>query len=473
MSFLIVIAGLAGLVWGAILLLRGGLLAGGLMVLLAGTCFGSPFFSLPAGPVPITADRLLWVLLAGVYAVSRARGWIEKRPMTKSDWLLAAFLGVVFISTFTHAWHVRGRQPVAWLLFFYIMPAGMYWIARQTPLDERSSRAMFACLAIFGLYLAVTAIAEARQLWWLVYPRYIASREYLNFFGRGRGPLLNPAGCGFFLSICWSSLLMFWPRWGRAGKALLLALSLVYGLGVYSTLTRCAWIGAALGLMIVAGLSVPRTWRMPLLVASCLTATIVGATQWERFMAFKRDEGLSAQEAAESVNLRPILAMVAWKMFLDRPLLGCGYGHYRDEFPAYLDDRTTELPLEKARPYLQHNVFLSQLAEIGLVGMGLFIALLSAWLLDAWRLWRSPSAPLWARQQALLFLALMGSYFANAMFHDLSIIPMVNMALFYLAGLTSGLSRQTKGAASNTMVRSSGRPRAEDAIAPGVPVLSH
>ena len=448
MNFLIVIAGLTGLAWGAVLFVRGGLLAGGLLVLLAGTCFGSPFYSLPAGPVPITADRLLWGLLGAVFAISRVRGWIAARPMTKADWLLAAYLGVLFVSTFTHDWGARNHQPAAWLLFFYIMPAGMYWVARQTPLAERSSRAMFACLGMFGLYLAVTAIAEAQQAWWLVYPRYIASREYLNFFGRGRGPLLNPAGCGFFLSICWSSMLMFWPRVGRAGKAMLLALSVVYALGVYSTLTRCAWIGAALGLMIVVGLAIPKTWRMPLLVASCLAAMLVGATQWQRFMAFKRDKNLSAAETAESVNLRPILAMVAWKMFQDRPLLGCGFGQYRDEFTAYLDDRSTELELEKARPYLQHNVFLALLAETGLVGMSLFIALLAAWCLDAWRLWRLPAAPAWARQQALLFLALTGSYLANAMFHDMSIIPMVNMALFYLAGLTSGLSRQAQGAAS-------------------------
>jgi hypothetical protein len=41
-------------------------------------------------------------------------------------------------------------------------------------------------------------------------------------------------------------------------------------------------------------------------------------------------------------------------------------------------------------------------------------------------------------------MAMIGSYLANAMFHDLSIIPMVNMALFFLAGLTSGRASQLK-----------------------------
>ena len=111
-------------------------------------------------------------------------------------------------------------------------------------------------------------------------------------------------------------------------------------------------------------------------------------------MAFKRDEGLSAREAAESVKLRPILARIAWNMFRDRPMLGCGFGQYKSEHVNYLADRSTDLPLEKGRSYVQHNVFLALLAETGLVGMGLFVLLLALWTRDAWRLWRGGLAAL-------------------------------------------------------------------------------
>ena len=33
----------------------------------------------------------------------------------------------------------------------------------------------------------------------------------------------------------------------------------------------------------------------------------------------------------------------------------------------------------------------------------------------------------------------MGNYLAGAMFHDVAVIPMVNMFLFFLAGVTAGL----------------------------------
>jgi O-antigen ligase len=157
-------------------------------------------------------------------------------------------------------------------------------------------------------------------------------------------------------------------------------------------------------------------------------------------VAFKRDKDVTAEDVAESARLRPILAMVAWHMFLDRPIFGCGFGQYEQESPPYLSDRTTDLPLEKARPYIQHNVFLSMLTQTGLLGMGLLVALLACWTRTAWRLWHSAMAPWWVRNMGLLFLAALGVYLPNAMFHDVSIIPMVNMLLFFFGGAVMALT---------------------------------
>jgi O-antigen ligase len=126
-------------------------------------------------------------------------------------------------------------------------------------------------------------------------------------------------------------------------------------------------------------------------------------------------------------------------MFLDRPLLGCGFAQYPAQCIYYLNDRTTELPLEKARIYIQHNVFLALLTETGIVGMGLFALLVWNWTRDAWRLWQSRQSPFWARQQGLMFLGMMATYLVNAMFHDVSRMPAVNMLLFFMAGLTAAL----------------------------------
>ena len=46
------------------------------------------------------------------------------------------------------------------------------------------------------------------------------------------------------------------------------------------------------------------------------------------------------------------------------------------------------------------------------------------------------------RQQGLFFLVVAANYLVNAMFHDMSVIPMVNMFLFFLAGVTVNVQTQ-------------------------------
>ena len=64
-------------------------------------------------------------------------------------------------------------------------------------------------------------------MWALVFPSYIGSTEYVEFYGRGRGPLLNPAGSGILQGLCLLGMLMRWPRVGRLGQLLILACAAV------------------------------------------------------------------------------------------------------------------------------------------------------------------------------------------------------------------------------------------------------
>ncbi len=450
MEIVLAIGALAALAWAAAVMLRGGLVGGALLVLLAGSCFGFAFYNLPTGPIPLTLDRLLLVVLVAQYALYRRWGRTERQPATKADYLLLAFLALLVVSTFTHDFNYHNRLPAAQLVFFFMMPAALYWIVRQTAWTVRSAQWLFAALGLFGVYLCVTAIGETHQAWWLVWPRYIGSAAYPEFLGRGRGPYLNPVANGMVLALGLCAAAMFWPRLARAPKLLLLASVLpLFAYGLYCTLTRSVWIGAALGLTIIVALSTPRGWRAAVLGGVALVAGVGGVVGWEYFSAFKRDQYVSAEDVAESAKLRPILAVVAWHMFLDRPLLGCGFGQYIQEVPAYLSDRSTELPLEKARPYIQHNAFLALLVETGALGLGLFVALIGSWTLAAWRLWQNVLAPLWARQVALVFLAFMGIFVANGMFHNVLIIPMVNMPLFFLGGSIMALSGRWHESASS------------------------
>ena len=441
---MIVAAATALLVWGGVVLLRGGLLAGCLGVLLAATVFGYYFFNVQTSVGALTLDRVLWVVLMAQYVVWRRLGRTDPKPPVREDWLLLAMLGVVTVSTLTHDWRAHGNHPLTQLLLFYLMPAGLYWIARQSRISPQGVRGMFVFLGLLGIYLVGTGIAEWQRQLWLVYPPYVSSSSDPAFIGRARGPLMNPMGNGILMTVCLASTLAWWPQANRPCRLLLLALTGMYALGIYATLTRAAWMGAGAGLCLLLAFHLPRSWRVPVLTAGALAAAVLTAAYWQEMVAFQRDKGFSAKATEESVLMRPVLARVAWNMFLDRPLLGCGLDQYLDESIYYLHDRTTELNLENARGYVQHNVFLSLLTETGLVGLGLWVALLWLWGRNAWRLWQASSAPPWFRQSGLALLVLLASYVCTGMFHDVSLIVVIQLLLFFMAGLVAGLVRQSE-----------------------------
>ncbi|MFZ5829510.1 MAG: O-antigen ligase family protein [Planctomycetota bacterium] len=456
MEYLIVLAAILVAVYGAVVARRGGLLATMLLVMLAGICFSVPFFKVPIGSLPVTIDRLLLVVLVGQYLVWRWLRLADPKPWGPAEWTLAALSAVLAFSTLRGDWRADAYQPVAWLIVSYAMPIAIYLVARQAQWDEGREHVLLGAIAIFGLYLAAITVAEYLQLWGALFPRYIAATAAeagTEFVGRGRGPLLNPIGNGVMLCTCFAASLMHWPRLPRWGKLLLLAGSLLFVAAIYATLTRSVWMSGILTLAIVVGLSLPARLRLPVLGGGLVLTVALAGVFWESILTYKRDRDLEAGKAAESAALRPVLAMIAWNMFLDRPILGCGYGQYQRVHLEYTADRSSGLPLEAGRGYVAHNVFLGQLTENGMVGLGLFLALGLVWGLDAWRLWSDARLPLWARQQGLLLLTVLGVYFLNGMFHDLAIVPMANMLLFFVAGVTAGLRPLTEPWAWPLIVR--------------------
>jgi len=440
MIAIIIIGGIVALIWGALALRHGGLLAGCLAVILAGSCFGHAFFHVSAGPLPITIDRLLLAGLLAVFVVGCRTSLVEPKPVAAADWVLGLLMLALTLSTLTHDWRGDGAQPAATLLFFFGLPVVLYWLARQSQLDQRHLRLLFGFFALFGVYLAGTAIAEKLQLWSLVYPRYIASPAHAEFFGRARGPFLNPVGCGLYLTCGLVSTLFAWPRYGQFGRAAVLSAAALIVLGIYCTLTRSVWLGMGLGVVLILALGVPKNWRLPLFVSLAIGATGLAAIKGSSLASFKRDKDVSVHDMSESAKLRPILATVAWRMFQDRPLWGHGFGQYKHEDMNYWRDTTSNLPLEKAKPYVQHNVFLALLTETGLIGLTLYLTLLGLWTRDAWRLWSCSSRGLVERQVGLLALVVLASHATNGMFHDVSIIPMSNMLLFLIAGVCQGVA---------------------------------
>ena len=436
-TLLLLMAAPAALLWGLVFLRYGGLLPACLATLAVGICLGSEFFQVSL----LTLDRGLWAMTILAYLLFRWQGKTVTRLPGAADLWVLAFVGWLCFSTLTHDWRWHEKTPLSRLIFYYLYPLTMYWVAREIPLRPSMLRKLYIALGVFGVYLGGTAVAEVTQLYGLVFPRYITSEAYVEFLGRGRGPLLNPSGNGVLLSTCLFAACLVWPARSRIGMAATTSAAAIIGAGVAATLTRCVWMGAALGTFLIAYLRLPARWRTRFVVASCVTVALGLVVSWNNLTAFKRDKNVSVSDMKKSAGLRPILAYVAWEMFQDRPWFGVGFGHYKRFDKYYLGDRSTSLVLEHVRPYHQHNVFLSLLTETGLVGMAAYTVMGCLWCRTAWLLWRSRAPDEQERKLGLLFLAMIAAYLANGMFQDVTIIPMIHCVVFFFAGLMVGVHR--------------------------------
>lgn len=258
MIVVISIAVLVGLVWAAVFVLRGSLLEGCLVFLVVGYCFGHTLINFDAGPFPLTLERLVLGGLICTYLLQRRLGLADPKPPTRGDLALLLFAGVLVVSTITHNWRfdVPGKVSPIWqLVAGYLMPIAVYWIARQSRLTRRGILTIYGFLTVFGVYLAVTALGEITEQWWLVYPTYIRDPRLGIHFGRARGPLLQSQSFGLYLSVCLLCAWIWRPRLGRFGQLVLILLYPVFLAAIFSTYTRCVWMGVALAGVIVLGLS--------------------------------------------------------------------------------------------------------------------------------------------------------------------------------------------------------------------------
>jgi O-antigen ligase len=343
----------------------------------------------------------------------------------------------------THHSELAADERVAvWqLVAGLLMPMVVYWIVRQSPIDQRAVVTTYVVLALAGIYLAVTALAEVTKQWWLVYPSYIADPQLGIHFGRARGPMLGSHTLGMYLA---EGLLCLWMarrHCGRIGTLLTIVLLPLFLAALYVTYTRCVWISAGLCVLVVLGLSLSHRWRT-IFVASTLAASLLVAVfQWENLVRMEREsEGGGAKISEMSAKSRISFLYVSWKMFCDAPLLGVGYGQFQQAAKPYLADRSTSLLLEDIRNEPNHNTLLGVLTETGLVGFSLFMAMLIGWTIQSWRLWRNIAAPGWVREQGLVMLGTLTIYLSQALFSDLRFSPNAQNITFLLAGLTAGLA---------------------------------
>jgi O-antigen ligase len=139
--------------------------------------------------------------------------------------------------------------------------------------------------------------------------------------------------------------------------------------------------------------------------------------------------------AAYAVSVRLQMAQVALAMAKQHPILGVGLGNFQTASQAFISPEFAASFRPAASGENAHNNFLQLLAELGVIGLAGFVALLFAPLQSGWHALRRPDArregvALWVGLTAFLITCLAG--------HPL-LTPPILLAFLLNLGLAYGL----------------------------------
>jgi putative inorganic carbon (HCO3(-)) transporter len=385
-------------------------------------------------PELIAPDRLLiWAAIVTVILRApqvRARAPIEIRPI---HWLLAITVAYVMASALAAGTFFDKDAMLRLVDLVAVVGFVLFLVAPAIFPTARQRSVLLGWLVAVGLYLAVTSYFEALGAPGLVFPRYITDPNIGIHVGRARGPFLEAVGNGTAIYIAFVAAVIaaktWQARWQRniaVFTALLCAGSLVF------TLTRSVWIGSAAGTLVTM-LAHPqlRRWLLPVAAAGALlTAGTITAVP-----------GLSSKVQSRESSQGPIwdrlnLSRAALNMAEARPLFGFGWTRFKAVGTDYFEQG--DFPLTAGVGVGVHSAYLSNLAELGLVGTSLWLlsTVLAVWLALTRR--GPPELELW--RYGLLAIAVCFSIISALVYPYLFAV----VVLWLWAGIVYGGGRVTR-----------------------------
>jgi hypothetical protein len=390
-----------------------------------------PVVAAQRGLVPVQAAALVPLLLAPAFSREVV---LRRRPIhqDRTLWVMIAFLGALVLSAFG----APGPGVALGRIGVYVAEGLLiYFLVTNAVRDLKTLR-----VVIWGVLAATTFLATL-TIWQQVTGNYeqdfigLASRDLRNIEGvplwelaeagdddRARGPVDDPNRYAQILLMAAPLALTFAMSARRLGArlvassvfVLLLAVVLLtYSRGAFLTLVVLVLLAPALGLV------KPSRLAAVLLIGALLTP-VVAPGYAGRVGSIGGVAGLfgAANVEADAVTRgRSTEMLAALSAYLDHPFLGVGPGQYLEFYAVHYQAQPGVSLRELTRPRRAHNLYLEVAAELGTVGLALFMAIPLLLLMDLERLRRGlqQRRPDLARLAAAFVLALL-SYLGTGVF---------------------------------------------------------
>lgn len=473
------------------------------LVVLSGAMLATAFTMVLIARYPIAICMIWFLSMSGMQAVGIMRmPGLPDFSLARLFMVMVMLLGAVAVVTgrqllraphlpgallMIHALYVLANMYMGgvdsrfntWMASSFAPVVG-FMFAKDFIYEDKHLRAIMLTFVAISVYFWITCVGEKLEIPALVWPRVILDRDFgISWFGRSRGPFLQPGLTGQFLGwFMMAHVFLLTRRISGTFKILLMANLVFCGIGLFLTYTRGPWLATVLGFMAMAVLrpSYRKMFAGVLVVGMLMVATNALRPKNNEFLG----ERLNNTSTIE--NRLGFLA-AATRMIHDRPFFGIGYFRYMELLPEY--NQGTYIPMYgfvargAGAEVPIHDIYIGRAAEEGLVSIALFFALMAVLYRHFWKRWRGADAQSWFDRDFLaLYAGIMVSYFVNGMTLDYRYFDFVNVLPFFMSGIVVGYpwfvtSRDNRMARMSkwrdSFVRHS-RPNRAPQVAPSQPV---
>lgn len=394
---------------------------------------GVPF---AGGTLNITIDRLL---ILGIAIIAMIGLLIGRLPYKYSPGVLKIM--TLLLIFFTISFLQSGYKSIAEVTPHFRLIGGYYFPFIALVLtyfavnDEPQIKKICWFFMLFGAYLTLTAWAEYFKIWSIVFPKYIVDPELGIHWGRARGPFLVSASLGITLVFCFFNNLYLAHHTQGATRIIIYLLNLAMLPAIFFTQTRSVWLAMIICIFTWLKLNRHLRSRGAMTMAVLAGLLIIGSIFWTNILSRERRHGGITEPYP--IYARFGLAKMTWQLFKDHPLTGVGFGHFRDYAIQYAQDPSSKY-IKWGSRLMEHNNFLSILAECGLIGLVLYVIMLVMIFRYSLRLYRRipPNADGWvSRELVVLYWMLLIDYLVDGMFRETSVDPFNNGLFFAFTGL--------------------------------------
>lgn len=155
---------------------------------------------------------------------------------------------------------------------------------------------------------------------------------------------------------------------------------LLTGLSILLSLTRGAWMGVAVSLLVVVFVA---NLRMGFFFLVGLTSIFALLFQFWHSFHERILQSLNPGQSYDSERL--VLWKSNWQMFLDHPFLGVGHGQYKQYLPYYFEK--LNIPADHFQSHA-HNQYLQALSNTGFIGFLFYICFIFLMIYFSYRAFR-------------------------------------------------------------------------------------